>query len=269
MWAADEAASQFSHACAQARIGAHVVSTSCPRNTGTALQTYHVVPDVASPYGAPRRRMHELLLRSRSQGTIKARSLARAQEELAGFHEENPGVGRDADAKVIGPGRPVPEPSRAPLPSTREVLALLLAAIAVCTVVALVLMVLLPDGSSPLVAMAFLAAASCFFGVWLLLRRPRAGTVNTWLPVVLTALFPVILVPAAHLNVYAHLSEFGISPGDAEVSGFNLFLSGRESALIIFPSAVAALGLFGFLYHFHFGGWGPRVSWSGSWRLVP
>ena len=263
MWAADEAASQFSHACAQARIGAHVVSTSCPRNTGTAVQTYHVVPDVASPYGALRRRMHELLLRSRSQGTIEARSLAHAQEELAGFLEENPGVGRDADAKVLGPVRPAPEPSRNPLPSTREMLVLLLAATTACTVVALALMALVPDGSPPLTAMAYLAVASSFFGVWLLLRRPRAGTVNTWLPVVLTALFPVILIPAAHLNVYAYFSEFDISPGDAEISGFHLFLAGREPALIIFLTAVAALGIFGFLYHFHFGGLGAKsfVVW--------
>jgi len=263
LWAETEAASRFSRACTQARIEAHLVSTSRPRSSGATFRTYRVVPDVAAPHGVLRSRLHELVLHACSQGTIRARSLARAKEELPGFLEENPGVGRDVDVTVRGPEGPVAEPARGPLPSVRDVLVLSLAGIVVCTVVALVFTVVLPGGSVQLAGTVILATA-CFVGVCLLLRQLREGTVNTWLPVVITGLFPVLLIPAAHLNVYAYLSEFGISPGDAEISGYHLFLSGREAAVIIFLTAVFALSLFGFLFHFHFGGFGSKgvVIWS-------
>lgn len=258
MGAVTEATSRLSYACAQAHIGAHIVSASRPRTPGTALLTYHVVPDVTSPSGVFRC-LHKLRLRSRSQGTIRARSLSHAKEELSDFRAENPGVGREFDVTVTGPRGPVAEPVRSPLPATWEALLFLFMVAAVCTTVGLFLTVLLPEGGSPLTGTAVLATAFCFFGVWLLLRRLPEGPVNTWLPVVVTTLIPVLSVAAAHMNVYTYLFQFEIAPGDADISGYNLVLAGADSILPILSSAVIALGFFGFAYHFHLGGRGHQM----------
>lgn len=256
MNATGEAVSKLQYACRKAGVTVSVRSTARPQPGDTPTRRYRVVPVAPEPRTRLEALYQRAALRWRSPGYVQARSLKDAKTALPDYLAEHPGVGNQGELTVIGKKGNPEEPRQARLHGLGELLILIAAGTVAALSLALFLTALLPTGGSARTGIALITALLCSLGVWLLFRRLPEGYLHVWLPVIATSLIPLLALAAGYLDIHTYMWQFGITPGDISIPGYNIALASMSSVFPILGATIAVLGIFGFGHHFHLGGRG-------------
>lgn len=242
--------------CRRAGVRITLMSTARPRPREAPSRQYHVVSVVPDTDHRVEKLYQRVMLRALSQGTIRARSLTEAEARLPGYIANHPGVGELDELTVIGRLGRVDASRQSPLPSRGELLLIATMIITVVLVLTLMLTALLPEGGTPGEGIFLLTTALCLFGVWLLLRLLRESQMNSWFLGVATSSIPILVAGMGYLDIYTYMWQFDIAPGDIDIPVYHQALASMNSIAPIAGASIIAAGIFGFLQHFHLGGYG-------------